>query len=162
MKNTTLCYLERDGSYLMLHRVKKQNDENRDKWIGVGGKLEEGESPEDGVVREVREETGLTLTQYRYRGLVTFVSDEWGTEYMHLFTADGFCGTLRECDEGELAWVAQPRVDSLDLWEGDKVFFRLLRRDTPFFSLKLVYSGSRLREVALNGRVLTPGQLAAL
>ena len=105
MKLTTLCYLERGDEYLMLHRVTKQNDENHDKWIGIGGKFEPGESPEDCLVRECREETGLTLTDYRFRGIVTFVSDEWGTEYMHLFTASGFTGTQHHCDEGELAWI---------------------------------------------------------
>ena len=100
MKNTTLCYLERDGKYLMLHRVKKENDENRDKWIGIGGKFEDRESPEDCLVREVREETGLELTEYRYCAIVTFVSDRWPTEYMHLFHATGFCGDIKDCDEG--------------------------------------------------------------
>lgn len=109
MQNTTLCYLERDGQYLMLHRVKKAHDANKDKWIGVGGKFEDGESPEDCVLREVREETGLTLTDYRYRGLVTFVSDRWPAEYMHLFTADGWTGEMAACDEGELVWVDKAR-----------------------------------------------------
>ena len=105
MKNTSLCYIERDGQYLMLHRIKKAHDENRDKWIGIGGKFEPGESPEDCVLREVREETGLRLTQVRYCGIITFVSDRWQTEYMHLFHATGFTGTLRECDEGQLEWI---------------------------------------------------------
>ncbi len=105
MVNSTLCYLERGDAYLMLHRVKKKDDLNRDKWIGVGGKFEEGESPEDCILRETEEETGLTLTDYRYRGLVTFVSDEAPTEYMHLFTATGWTGTPHPCDEGELAWI---------------------------------------------------------
>lgn len=152
MKNTTLCYIEKDGQCLLLHRTKKQNDENGGKWIGVGGKCEEGESPEDCVVREVREETGLTLTGYRYRGLVTFVSDEWPTEYMHLFTADDFTGTLTDCSEGELAWVPLSRRASLPTWAGDRVFLSLLEQQRPFFSLKLVYRGETLTAAVLDGR----------
>lgn len=151
MKNTTLCYIEDGARYLMLHRVKKQNDENRDKWIGIGGRFEEGESPEDCVLREVYEETGLTLTRYRYRGIVTFVSDEWGTEYMHLFTADGYTGALTDCDEGDLAWVDKAAVTALPIWPGDKIFLRLLAEEAPFFSLKLVYRGETLAEAVLNG-----------
>ena len=151
MKNTTLCYLEQNGCYLMLHRVKKQQDENAGKWIGVGGKFEEGESPDDCVRREVREETGLSLDTVRFRGIVTFVSDTWGTEYMHLFTSDRFSGTLHPCDEGELAWVPVDRVPELNLWEGDRVFLDLLARNTPFFSLKLVYRGDALCEAILDG-----------
>jgi len=144
MKNTTLCYIEKDDAYLMLHRVKKVNDENHDKWIGVGGKFEVGESPEDCLLREVKEETGLTLTDYRYRGLVTFVSDEWGTEYMHLFTATGFEGEMKACDEGELVWVPKSEIENLNIWEGDKIFFRLLVKSDKFFSLKLTYKGDTL------------------
>ena len=151
MINSTLCYLERGDRYLMLHRVKKVNDMNHDKWIGVGGKIEEGESPEDCVLRETFEETGLRLTQYRYRGLVTFVSDRYPTEYMHLFTATGWTGTPHECDEGELAWIKKADLLSLPLWEGDKIFLRLLDTDTPFFSLKLRYEGERLAQAVLNG-----------
>lgn len=154
MQNTTLCYLERDGQYLMLHRVKKAHDANKDKWIGVGGKFEEGESPEDCVLREVREETGLTLTDYRYRGLVTFVSDRWPAEYMHLFTADGWTGEMAACDEGELVWVDKARIPSLPVWVGDKLFFRLLEENVPFFSLKLVYEGEALTGAVLNGTPL--------
>jgi len=146
MRNTTLCYIEKEDKYLMLHRVKKVNDENHDKWIGVGGKFEAGESPEDCLLREVREETGLTLTEYRYRGLVTFVSNEWGTEYMHLFTATGFCGEMKACDEGELVWVPKAEIEHLNIWEGDKVFFRLLAKTERFFSLKLRYEGDTLVE----------------
>ncbi len=148
---TTLCHLERDGQYLMLHRISKENDENRDKWIGVGGHVEPGESPEDCLVREVREETGLTLTSYRFRGLVTFVSDQWGTEYLCLYTADGWTGEQRECDEGVLQWVDKEKVCDLPVWEGDKIFFRLLKEEAPFFSLKLRYQGERLAEVVLDG-----------
>ena len=154
MKNTTLCYIEQHGKYLMLHRTKKENDENQGKWVGIGGKLEEGESPEDCVLREVREETGLLLTEYRYRGLVTFVSDEWCTEYMHLFTADAFGGRLCSCSEGELEWVEKDAVERLPIWEGDRLFLRLLRQQAPFFSLKLVYRGPCLQAAALNGREL--------
>ena len=152
--NSTLCYLERGGEYLMLHRVKKKNDVNHDKWIGVGGKFEEGESPEECVLRECREETGLTLTDWRYRGLVTFVSNEAPTEYMHLFTASGWSGTPIVCDEGELAWIAKRDLLALPMWEGDKIFQELLERDVPFFSLKLRYEGDHLAEAALNGRPL--------
>ena len=150
--NTTLCYLEKDGAYLMLHRVKKKKDVNKDKWIGVGGHFEEGESPEDCLIREVREETGLTLTEWQYRGIVTFVSDEAPTEYMHLFTAAGFAGQMKEtCDEGTLEWVPIEKIPTLSLWEGDKIFLRLLSENAPFFSLKLVYQGSSLVKAALNG-----------
>lgn len=150
MKNTTLCYIEKDEAYLMLHRVKKVNDENHDKWIGVGGKFEAGESPEDCLLREVKEETGLALTDYRYRGVVTFVSNEWGTEYMHLFTATGFTGELKSCDEGELVWVPKDEIERLNLWEGDKVFFRLLATSRRFFSLKLRYEGEVLVETEVH------------
>lgn len=151
MKNTSLCYIERGGQYLMLHRVKKVNDENHDKWIGIGGKFEPGESPEECMQREVTEETGLTAREWRYRGIVTFVSDEWGTEYMHLFTCTGFTGTLRECDEGVLEWIDKRALFALPIWEGDKIFLRLLDEGEPFFSLKLNYSGDRLTAAVLNG-----------
>ena len=151
MKLTTLCYIEKDGCYLMMHRIKKKNDANHDKWIGVGGKFEEGEAPEECLLREVLEETGLTLTQYRFRGIVTFVSDEWETEYMHLFTADGYEGELKECAEGELVWIPKTEVAQLPIWEGDQVFLRLLQTETPFFSLKLRYEGERLVETKLWG-----------
>ncbi len=150
MKNTSLCYLERGGQYLMLHRVKKENDENKDKWIGIGGKFEPGESPEDCVCREVLEETGLRLTDYRYCGIVTFVNSDW-TEYMHLFHATGFEGQLRECDEGVLEWIDKKRLVDLQQWEGDKIFLRLLDLHVPFFSLKLVYDGDTLTDAVLNG-----------
>lgn len=151
MKNTTLCYIERDGKYLMLHRVKKIGDENRDKWIGVGGKFEDGESPEDCVLREVAEETGLTLTSYRYRGIVTFVSDIYETEYMHLFTASAFSGDIKECDEGVLEWISKRNLLKLTLWEGDKIFLRLLDSPRGFFSLKLKYAGDKLLGAWLDG-----------
>ena len=115
---TTLCYIEKDGKYLMLHRVKKENDINRDKWIGVGGKLEQDESPEECLLRETYEETGLTLTDYRLRGVITFVSDRWDTEHMFLYKADDFTGELKECDEGELVWVDKEDILSLSLGGG--------------------------------------------
>ena len=152
MKNTTLCYIEREGQYLMLHRTMKENDLNHDKWIGIGGKFEDKESPEDCVIRETLEETGLTLTSYQYRGIVTFVSDKWETEYMHLFTADGFEGELIECDEGELEWISKDKLLELTLWEGDKIFLRLIDTPCPFFSLKLVYCGEALTEAVLDGK----------
>ena len=145
MKNTTLCYVEKDGKYLMIHRVKKVNDMNKDKWIGIGGKFEERETPFDCIRREMLEETGLVPNKLSYRGLVTFVSNEFGTEYMHLFHTDDFSGQLLEdCTEGNLEWVDKDKITELPLWEGDKIFLDLLKRDVPFFSLKLVYEGSTL------------------
>ena len=152
MINTTLCYLERGDEYLMLHRVKKKNDLNHDKWIGVGGKFLDKESPEDCLLRETREETGLPLTDYRYRGLVTFISDQWPTEYMHLFTATGWTGTPIACDEGELAWIKKAELLSLPLWEGDKIFLHLLDTDATFFSLKLQYEEEKLVLAVLDGK----------
>ena len=153
-KMTTLCYLERGEEYLLLHRTKKKNDENHDKWIGVGGKFEDGESPEDCVCREVLEETGLTLTSYRYRGIVTCVSDLSPCEYMHLFTADGWTGEQTVCDEGELAWMSKRDFSALPMWEGDRIFLELLEQNVPFFSLKLMYRGDKLMEAVLNGEAL--------
>lgn len=145
MKNTTLCYLEKDGAYLMLHRIKKEKDENRDKWIGVGGKLEDGESPYDCAIREIYEETGLVANSLSYRGLVTFVSNIYGTEYMHLFTSRDFSGKITSsCDEGELLWVEKKKIPTLNIWEGDKIFLKLLDTEERFFSLKLVYEGDKL------------------
>lgn len=140
MINTTLCYIEKGDSYLMLHRTKKENDQNKDKWIGVGGKFEPGESPFDCVRREVFEETGLTLDRPRFRGIVTFILDGWGSEYMHLFTADSFSGSLIECNEGVLEWVKKRDVTKLPIWEGDKIFLKLLAEDAPVFFLKLHYN----------------------
>ena len=157
MRNTTLCYIEQDGKYLMLHRVKKEHDMNRDKWLGIGGKFEDKESPEDCVLREAKEETGLTLTHLEYRGIVTFVSDEYPTEYMHLFWADRFDGTLKECDEGDLEWISKEDLHAIPKWEGDEIFLRLLEERIPFFSLKLRYEGNTLREAVLNRRPLPLG-----
>ena len=154
-KLSSLCYIEKDNQYLMLHRVKKVNDENHDKWIGVGGKFEWGESPEDCMLREVSEETGYTLTSWKYRGIITFVYGEDTVEYMSLFTADGFEGTPIDCDEGVLEWVAKDRVPELNLWEGDRIFFRLLEEREEFFSLKLVYNKQDvLEQAALDGKEL--------
>lgn len=144
MINSTLCYIETEGSYLMLHRVKKENDMNKDKWIGIGGKFEDRESPEECLLREAKEETGLTLTEFRYRGIVTFDNDLYDIEFMHLFTCTGWEGEIGDCDEGELVWVKKTDIEALNLWEGDKIFFRLLEQDTGFFSLKLTYHGDEL------------------
>ncbi len=152
---STLCYIEKDGQYLMLHRTRKKHDVNKDKWIGVGGHFLPDESPEECLLREVREETGYTLLNYAFRGIVTFVSGDGLTEYMCLYTADRFEGEPVECDEGELAWVPVKDVLSLNLWEGDRVFLKLLADGEPFFSLKLVYDGDgKLVRSILNGRVL--------
>lgn len=153
-KQTTLCYVEKEGCYLMLHRIKKEQDENRDKWIGIGGKFLEGESPEECVLREAKEETGLILTDYRYRGIVTFVSDIWPCEYMHLFTANGFEGELKDCDEGVLEWLPKDKLYGLPMWAGDRIFLDLLDQGAPFFSLKLVYEGEKLVYAALDGKHL--------
>lgn len=151
---TTLCYIENEDSYLMLHRVRKDKDVNKDKWIGVGGHFEENESPEECLLREVKEETGLTLTSWSFRGLITFMSEGWDTEYMCLYTADRYEGELISCNEGVLEWVKKEEVGALNLWEGDKIFFRLLNEDAPFFSLKLSYRGDRLEEAVLEGKAL--------
>ena len=153
VKLSTLCYIEQDGKYLMLHRTVKENDINKDKWIGVGGHFEKGESPEECLLREVWEETGYTLTSWRYRGIVTFVYGEDVVEYMSLYTADGFTGTPIACDEGELEWVEKSKIGELELWEGDRIFFELLENEQPFFSLKLVYNTDDVLEyAALDGK----------
>ena len=152
MHNSTLCYITRGNEVLMLHRVKKKNDINKDKWIGIGGKFEAGETPDECLLREALEETGLTLTAWRCRGIVTFLTEnpEDG-EYMYLFTADGFEGELKECDEGDLQWISREFLDQLPKWEGDQIFLDLLWQDAPFFLLKLRYQGSTLAEAVLNG-----------
>ncbi len=154
MVNTTLCYITRGDEVLMLHRVKKKNDINQDKWIGVGGKFEGTESPDECLLREVYEETGLRLTSWRCRGVVTFLqeTDTLFGEFMYLFTADGFTGRLKECEEGDLQWVSRAFLDSLPKWEGDKIFLDLLWQDAPFFLLTLRYKGDTLQEAILNGR----------
>lgn len=155
MINTTLCYIEKDNKYLMLHRIKKENDLNHDKWIGIGGKFEDRESPEQCVRREAFEETGLTLKKCNYRGIVTFVSDKWPTEYMHVFTTTDFSGELKDCDEGALEWVEKQNIYNLPLWEGDKIFLRLIESpSTPFFSLRLEYVGETLISAILNDEVI--------
>ena len=145
MFNTTLCYIEKDGAYLMIHRIKKINDMNKDKWIGVGGKLEEGETPFDCARREIKEETGVCVTDLKYRGIITFVSDLYGTEYMHLFTATKYNGEIDyNCDEGKLEWVKKETIPTLPIWEGDKIVFKLIEKEERFFSLKLCYESDRL------------------
>ncbi len=151
---TTLCYIEKDDSYLMLHRVSKKNDLNHDKWVGVGGKFEEKESPEECLLREVREETGLKLLSWRLRGVVTFISDIYETEHMYLFTSDEYEGEVGSCDEGELEWVPKSRVYDLPIWEGDKIFFRLMLEGQPFFLLRLEYRGDELVSAKLEGKEL--------
>lgn len=152
---TTLCYIEQDGKYLMMHRVKKENDINKDKWVGVGGHFEKDESPEECLLREVQEETGLTLTSWQCRGVITFICDKQQTEYMFLYTADTYRGTLTECSEGELEWIDKSLVYELPMWEGDEIFFRLLEEERPFFSLKLKYEGDKLVEASLDGKSVT-------
>ena len=148
---TTLCYIEKENAFLMLHRIKKENDVNKDKWIGVGGHVEKGESPEDCLRREVTEETGLTLLSWQFRALITFTQEGYGTEYMCLYTSDSFTGILKECDEGTLEWVPKDKIRNLNLWEGDLIFFRLLEERNTFFSLKLTYTEDTLIEAVLDG-----------
>ena len=150
MNFTTLCYIENENKYLMLHRTSKKKDGNKDKWIGVGGHFEKGESPEECLLREVKEETGLELTSYQFRGIVTFISDEWPDEYMCLYTADRYTGDIGNCDEGELVWVEKGKIMDLNIWEGDKIFLKLLTENQPFFSLKLEYKGDKLVNTVLN------------
>lgn len=150
---STLCYIQKGESYLMLHRVKKKNDINKGKWIGVGGHFEYGESPDECLLREVFEETGFKLTSYRPRGLITFVYDEDTVEYMHLYTADSYDGDMVECDEGDLEWIPKKDLNSLELWDGDKIFLRLLDEKDEFFSLKLIYDkDDNLIEAVLDGK----------
>ena len=158
MINSTLCYITRGEEVLMLHRIKKKNDVNQDKWIGIGGKFEAEETPDECLLREAKEETGLTLTSWQCRGIVTFLTNgPWEGEYMYLFTADGFEGELKTCDEGDLQWVSRDFLHTLPQWEGDRIFLRLLREDAPFFSLKLRYEGETLAYAALDGKELEVG-----
>lgn len=152
MHNSTLCYIVKDGKVLMLHRVKKKNDINHDKWIGIGGKFEPEEAPEECILREAKEETGLTLTSWQCRGVVTFLQEGGEGEYMYLFTADDFTGELTECDEGDLQWVSLDFLDALPKWEGDQIFLDLLWQNAPFFLLTLRYQGDRLVEAVLDGK----------
>lgn len=152
MINSTLCYCLSGDQVLMLHRVKTKNDINHHKWIGIGGKFEKDESPEECLLREAKEETGLTLTSWRCRGVVTFLNTQCEGEYMYLFTADGFTGDLTDCPEGDLQWVSRDFLDALPTWEGDKIFLDLLWQDAPFFLLTLRYDGDRLMEAVLNGK----------
>lgn len=155
MINTTLCYITQGDQVLMLHRVKKRNDINHDKWIGIGGKFEGEETPDECLLREAKEETGLTLTQWKCRGVVTFLTEKPGDcQFMYLFTADGFTGELKECDEGDLQWISREFLDNLPKWEGDKIFLDLLWQDAPFFLLKLRYQGDQLVEAVLNGKTI--------
>lgn len=151
MRNTTLCYVLHGDRVLMLHRTKKEKDINKDKWIGIGGKFLNRESPDECLLREAYEETGLTLTRWQCRGVVTFLSDV-EDEYMYLFTADGFEGNLKECDEGDLQWVSREFLNTLPKWEGDEIFLKLLWENAPFFLLKLRYEGDKLQEAVLNGK----------
>lgn len=141
---STLCYIEKDGKYLMLHRTKKKNDINKDKWLGIGGKFEQGESPEECITREVKEETGLTLNSYKLRGIVTYVSTNWETEYMYVFTSNDFTGELIECNEGDLQWIGKDKVTELKTWEGDKIFVEKIKNNDSFFTIKFNYDGEKL------------------
>jgi len=155
VKETTLCYIEKDGKYLMLYRNKLKNDPNKGKWLGIGGKLEDGETPDDAAVREVYEETGLRLISYKYRGIVNFISDIYPDEAMHLYYSDDFEGEVKECDEGDLKWIEKGRLSELPMWEGDKIFLRLIEKDIPFFRLTLRYNKDTLIQAELDGKVLT-------
>ena len=142
---STICYIEKDNKYLMLHRTKKKNDINKNKWIGVGGKIEEGESPEECILREVKEETGLTLKEYKLRGIVTYISTTCETDYMYLFSSNDVEGQLIECSEGDLKWIEKHNIMDLNLWEGDKIFLKkLLEEENGFFSIKFEYDGDEL------------------
>ncbi len=146
---STLCYIEKDGKYLMLHRTKKKKDINKDKWLGIGGKFEDGESPEECIIREVKEETGLTIRNYELRCIVTYVSTNWETEYMYVFTSNEFEGELIECNEGDLQWIDKDKVLKLKIWEGDKIFIEKIQKDNTFFTIKFNYDGEKLLKYEL-------------
>ena len=150
MKNTTTCYIETDRKHIMLHREKKKNDSNKDKWIGVGGKFEEGESPEECLLREVKEETGLVLNSYKLRCIVTYVSNKYETEQMYVFTSNDFSGELIECNEGNLKWIDKYNILNLNIWEGDKFFIKKMQKDDNFFTLKVEYEGEKLVNYKIN------------
>lgn len=150
MINSTICYIEKDGKYLMLHRTKKEKDINKDKWIGIGGKFEDKESPEECIIREVKEETGLTLNSYKLRGIVTYISNNWETEYMYVFTSVDFSGELIECNEGDLEWIDKEKIFDLNVWEGDKIFLEKLQKDSKFFTAKFEYDGDKLLKYSLS------------
>ena len=154
MFNTSLVYIEKDNKYLLLHRIKKENDVNKDKWIGVGGKFLENESPEECAKRETKEETGLDLLSLSYRGIVTFIAKGFEGEYMHLFHSDSFQGKIKDCDEGVLEWIDKNEMLSLPIWEGDKIFLKLINDNSPFFALKLEYDGDSLIRATLDGEEL--------
>ena len=157
MKQTTLCYIDDGSRYLMLHRVKKDHDASHGKWIGVGGKCEADESPDECMLREVKEETGLEITSWHYRGIVTFISDIWESEHMHLFVCTDWTGNQIVCNEGDLEWIEKKRLLELTMWEGDKIFLKLIDDQAPFFSLKLTYKGDDLQEAVLNGKIIKTG-----
>lgn len=150
MINSTICYIEKDGKYLMLHRTKKEKDINKDKWIGIGGKFEDKESPEECIVREVKEETGLTLNSYKLRGIVTYISNNWETEYMYVFISVDFSGELIECNEGDLEWIDKEKIFDLNVWEGDKIFLEKIQKDSKFFTAKFEYDGDKLLKYSLS------------
>ena len=149
MKLTTICYIEKDGKYLMLHRTKKKVDISKDKWLGIGGKFEENESPEECIEREVKEETGLTLNSYNLRGIVTYIPTNWETEYMYIFTSNDFSGNLIECNEGDLEWIDKNDISKINTWEGDKIFLEKLQKDNRFFTVKYKYDGDKLLDYKL-------------
>lgn len=151
MKQTTLCYLERNDQYLMLYRNKKANDVNEGKWVGVGGKFEDNETPEQCMLREVYEETGLKVTQWSYRGIVSFISDIWPDEEMHLFVCTQWDGQQKECDEGELRWISKRDLLEITMWEGDKIFLKMIEQEMPFFHLELSYQGDVLVSAVCDG-----------
>lgn len=146
---STVCYIEKAGKYLMLHRTKKENDINKDKWIGIGGKFEKDESPEECILREVKEETGLNIKSYKLKCIVTYVSTKWETEYMYVFTANEFEGDLIECNEGDLQWIDKEKIEELNIWEGDKIFIKKMQESNSFFTIKFEYDGDKLMKYKL-------------